>query len=353
LRLLRLLHRPRPQRHQLLTYLLPRLVTRWRSTSVWTQQRKASTMHKALYNQAKLSFALSPATPLLIKAGTISASDPSLPDMAFVRTTDPRSGQPTVYLPGASVKGVLRSHAERILRTLGLSCCNPLDTKNAYNEKTGAGSCGKLIDQEKLVGSERYKRQCAACKLFGSTGVASHVQVADAYPRATVPVLTEVRTSVGIDRQLGSAASGSLFQLEVVVAGMFECTLILSNVQLWQVGLLAFCLRDLREGFVQLGSAKSRGLGVVAISDEAIEWMEVGSGSASDQVRGVGALVADRRPHGLLEADSIAVPGGAPPESDGLRWRRHFSGEAFVHLMTRIVEGPWQHMISQTVKPTA
>ena len=42
-------------------------------------------MHKTRYNALRLTLAISPRGPLLIKAGGVSAN-PSLPDMQFVRT---------------------------------------------------------------------------------------------------------------------------------------------------------------------------------------------------------------------------------------------------------------------------
>ncbi len=60
-------------------------------------------MHKRLLNEAILSIAIEPHGPILIKAGDKGA-DPTLPDMEFVRTNG------TPYLPGSSLKGVIRAH---------------------------------------------------------------------------------------------------------------------------------------------------------------------------------------------------------------------------------------------------
>ncbi|OYT68262.1 MAG: hypothetical protein CFK48_12135, partial [Armatimonadetes bacterium CP1_7O] len=78
-------------------------------------------MHGRLYNQLELEIAIIPQTPLLIKSGQKASIDPALPDMQFVRT---RRRLPdgevdeVVYIPGSSLRGVVRAHAERLLRTL-------------------------------------------------------------------------------------------------------------------------------------------------------------------------------------------------------------------------------------------
>ena len=68
---------------------------------------------------------------------------------------------------------------------------------------------------------------------------------------------TEQRNGVGIDRLLGSVSGGALFDQEVVVGGRFDGQVAFRNVQLYQLALLLLVLRDLDEGFVQIGSGTS------------------------------------------------------------------------------------------------
>jgi len=72
-------------------------------------------MHKTRFNTLSLAYTITPKSPLLIKSGGL-ASDPSLPDMQFVRTFIVGKGE-TLYLPGTSLKGVFRGYVERVLRT--------------------------------------------------------------------------------------------------------------------------------------------------------------------------------------------------------------------------------------------
>lgn len=73
-------------------------------------------MHKTRYNSLHLDLRVSPVGPLLIKSGGFS-TNPSLPDMQFVRTFREGSDD-TLYIPGSSLKGVFRSFVEKALRTI-------------------------------------------------------------------------------------------------------------------------------------------------------------------------------------------------------------------------------------------
>src|SRR5262245_3637344 len=73
-------------------------------------------MHKATFLEGTLQMTIRPDGPVLVKAGESGGGDPTLPDMEFVRTF--RGGAPQVYIPGPSLKGVVRAQAERICRSL-------------------------------------------------------------------------------------------------------------------------------------------------------------------------------------------------------------------------------------------
>ena len=234
-------------------------------------------MHKQLINQSKIMVDISPVTPLLIKSG-IESADPSLPDMNFVRTHHPEYGE-IVYIPGSSFKGILRSYTEKILRTLEIPCCNPASSaKFDGMSKGGCGNGRTDRDEEKMpkntelnAGARIYRDwSCFACKIYGSTSLSSRLKCVDGYP-TDGDFRTEKRTGVAIDRVLGSAVGGALFDQEVVTSGIFRCEIFLSNFQLWQLGLVGLVLRDLDEGYVQMGFAKSRGLGRVKADIHSVE----------------------------------------------------------------------------------
>jgi CRISPR-associated RAMP protein (TIGR02581 family) len=206
-------------------------------------------MHKYLFNTLELKLTFTPDGPLLIKSGKSDGADPTLPDMNFVRSTHPVAGTPTIYLPGSSLKGVFRSHAERILRTLSIECCDPLGDKACDT---------KPIFKTQQKGSVTYQTLCPACKLFGHTVMASHFLISDAYPETAQDILP-IRQMVAIDRRSGSSVN--TFTMETATEGNFQATLLLKNFERWQIGLLALVLRDLSLGRLSVGFGKSRGLG--------------------------------------------------------------------------------------------
>jgi CRISPR-associated RAMP protein (TIGR02581 family) len=227
-------------------------------------------MHKRLINELILTLRITPDGPLLIKAGDQGGVDPTRPDMEFVRTQ--HNGRETVYLPGSSLKGVLRAHCEKIARTVASASsvavmerrltCNPLITDANAVE----GGCGEKFSRErkKPTAEEAFRRSCFVCQLFGNTELASHVRVSDAYPinltEAGDPNNTERRYGVAIDRVFGSVAVGP-FEFETVTQGCFEAQIVVRNFTAAQLGLLGLALRDLRMQRVAIGFAKSRGMG--------------------------------------------------------------------------------------------
>ena len=278
-------------------------------------------MHKRRVNELTLHLTIRPDGPILIKSGVESGADPTLPAMNFVRTWHPRTGERTIYLPGASLKGVVRSHSERILRTLlgddPTLCCDPLDRRQ--NCGVRAHNIGETDAQ--------YRALCLACRTFGHTVQASHFLAADAYPAQALNVLP-VRQNVAIDRLSGGVAVGP-FDMEVALEGEFETTLRLHNFELWQVGLIGLVLRDLKLGQVRIGFGKSRGLGLVSLSLDKLEiaypaQFDPAGREFDKRLYGVGALVtaevADA--YGYRPDDTLPWPGSVALDDDGQAWGR-------------------------------
>jgi CRISPR/Cas system CSM-associated protein Csm3 (group 7 of RAMP superfamily) len=238
-------------------------------------------MFKRHLNELTVHFTISPDGPILIKAGDTGGVDPTRPDMEFVRAW--YNGQETVYLPGSSLKGMIRAHCEKIARTVSNGQHQADDRKNHMARRL---SCNPLLDESgkpeggcgekfsRLWGSrpptseDATRHSCFVCQLFGNTALASHVRLSDAYPAAEMlkaANLTEERHGVAIDRVYGSVAVGP-FQFETVTRGQFQGTLTVRNFTTAQLGLLGLALRDLQAQRVSIGFAKSRGLGRIKTS---------------------------------------------------------------------------------------
>lgn len=296
-------------------------------------------MLKQLVNECLITLQIKPDGPVLIKSGIETVSGP---DMAFVRVW--RNGQEEIYLPGSSLKGVFRSHAERIARTLNqAAACNPF-----AKVEEDASFCGLIFDRRKkistlpdpedkadLANQTAYRESCPICKLFGSTWYAGRLATSDAYAEGPVP-RPQQRDGVGIDRFTGGAAHGVKFDMEVVNEGTFVTTLHLRNFELWQLALVGFVLADLHDGLVRIGAAKSRGLGRVRGQVRQMQIHFLGTHVPRPEngnlvLRGLGGLV-DASAYGVEPNDEIVLPFERNDEnwrSNGLRSVATWMGDAF------------------------
>jgi CRISPR-associated RAMP protein (TIGR02581 family) len=245
-------------------------------------------MHKAIFLEGSLRLTIEPDGPILIKAGESGGADPTLPDMEFVRS------QGRIYLPGSSLKGVVRAQCERICRSLDGPVRydhalqrrsdkdfippltdNPLVERAKYQQYSRGGdditfSSGiyfeKLRKESADLASNTavvFRRSSFVSQIFGHTSLASRVRFADAYPVGEVKI--EERNGVAIDRICGSVAHGP-FNYETVVAGKFPTQITFKNLTLAHLALLGLALRDLAEGRIGIGFGKSRGLGRVKVN---------------------------------------------------------------------------------------
>lgn len=216
-------------------------------------------MHKKLVNHCTIDLTITPDGPILIKSGKEGA-DPTKPDMEFVETY--HAGGHSIYLPGSSLKGAIRAHAERIVRTVGSEKANSAKLNHLWANDP-------LNDEYKYLkdiksGSKIYQLSSFTDQMFGNTSIASRIRIEDAYPDESKPLKIEERNGVAIDRVFGSVAVGP-FNYQVCTAGEFHTKLHLKNFTLPQLGLIGLVLRDLNDGWFGLGFAKSRGLGTVSV----------------------------------------------------------------------------------------
>lgn len=277
-------------------------------------------MHARFYNELTLTVGLRPRTPLLIKAGGggEEALDPTLPHMAFVRTTRPGQAEAEIYVPGSSLRGVVRSHAEKLLRSLdeGLAC-DP--TRTGKPQRFAVRCLGAQqareegeqshTDSEKPDGPRAYNGSCYACRLFGNTLLAGRVRVGDLALLPEPPPLLARRYHVAIDRVTGAVAQGP-FELEILTDARFEGQLVLRNFTLGQVGLLAGALLDVGDGLVPLGYGKSRGMGRVELTVQALHVRTLRDPRGA--LLGVGALATGSDgAYTLPAAETETLPVGA------------------------------------------
>jgi CRISPR/Cas system CSM-associated protein Csm3 (group 7 of RAMP superfamily) len=186
----------------------------------------------------RVELAVSFSGDVRVGTGTRSAPDVGSPEAADLAVDD--SGNPV--LPASSVRGVLRSRAELIIRSLGHECC------------TGFGTdCSP---------------RCLACLVFGHTGQRGRLRVLDAPLEAPA---TRAVPHVAIDRFTGGAMRGGLFTETVASQTSAVLTVEIDEGPLADVAeaLVRQAALDIDDGYLGLGHATRRGLGAASLAEDA------------------------------------------------------------------------------------
>lgn len=228
-------------------------------------------MFTTIKNFHKFFIEIKPETALIIKSSKEDIS-PSAADANFIRVNTPYGFSPII--PGSSLKGVIRSYSESILKGLGKEVCL---FGNGYD-------CGKEMDKKIQNSYDVYKKACYACRMFGNMKMASVVRTEDFFPyrpedseesKINAVKNTEknisLRTGIKINRYTGSVDKGALYETEALTGGKFYGVITLKNPEIWQVLIFMKTLMDINDGFKKIGGQKSRGYGKVTIKFEKIE----------------------------------------------------------------------------------
>lgn len=313
-------------------------------------------MHKKLLNYCTIELTISPNGPILIKSGREGA-DPTKPDMEFVETY--YQGSPTIYLPGSSLKGAIRAHAERIVRTIG-SDKQPEENSNVLWANDPLNDNYNYLKNQPLT--EIYKRSSFTDQLFGNVYLASRLRIEDAYPSAEIR--TEERNGVAIDRVFGSVAVGP-FNYQVCTQGEFKTKIQIKNFTLGQLALIGLVLRDLNDGWFGLGFAKSRGLGTVSVNyekalvqyptclldDGKIKLIGTSETWAVNQLLGVGNLLSpqDQETYGFADNDQLETDLEVEPMDFGFGVQMEWTGNNKVIDLFRQCVSLWGNQIQPKV----
>lgn len=305
-------------------------------------------MLKRLLNECRFKLDIITQGPILIKSGVAMVSGP---DMCFVQTSRNNRFEP--YLPGSSLKGVFRSQGERVVNTIkDKEACMPFEETGDYK------FCGKKIENEdNLTKGKIYKMSCPICKLFGSTSYVGRISISDAYvkngqhkdKKKKPEFHKERRDGVGIDRFTGGTAGGAKFDLEPVINTTFEATVYVRNFEIWQIGLLCCLLRDLKDGYIYIGSGKSRGLGKVTAKWNDFNITLPGRPKILDNiVPGVGYLIKETpNAYGYSKGDYIEMKDtGIEKTQEGIRTHIRFDDKAFKSLMDKSINIFFNHIQS-------
>ncbi|GIW08081.1 MAG: hypothetical protein KatS3mg060_2886 [Dehalococcoidia bacterium] len=268
-------------------------------------------MLRQLVNEARFALTLTTTGPLLIRSGQARLGNS---DMVPVQTF--RDGDWQVYVPGSSLKGAVRSHAERLLRSIRAdAACDPFDGSSVCRSRSESPDAATI-----------YESLCCACRLFGSLTYAGRVAIGDCYLPRGARVRLERRNGVGIDRLTGGSSTGALFDLEAVPSGVsFEGSVRLRNFEAWQLALLLLVFEDLAQGFVPLGGGRSRGYGAVTATIPllSVTWCGMERPPA-DAIWGLGQRL--RGAYGTKEEDRLPTNTALNWSRQGVRWQATIEG---------------------------
>lgn len=225
-------------------------------------------------NRVVLRFSLTTVTPLRVSAGGPGAP---WPEVRCARTR--LAGQPSVYLPGAGLKGALRAVAARRLHC---ACA-------------GSGGPARNVPPAGVADA-----RCLVCRTFGRPdaegegGLRARLRVPDLLPvtpgqwgdaleeaarfaeahagtpGADLPLDLNGNewaraNAVAVDYAPGAPGAAPSAVETVPPWSSFFGEVVLHDFQAWQLGLVALGLRALDRGEARLGGARSQGRGRVAV----------------------------------------------------------------------------------------
>lgn len=220
----------------------------------------------------EISAALVAQAGLRIGRGGESA-EPTATDLPILRDAENRP-----YVPGSSLRGVLRSQIERIVRGLepnaghGRGACFPTEENGCCLTKARIDSLRQTAKGNDAEFSRSViEESCRICRVFGSSWLASRVRVSDLCVNG--PYRVEQRDGVAIDREKETVQHKYDFE-SVTAQARFDLTIMAENLDVTERGLLWLGLRELERGHIYVGGFKGRGLGQVVLENLAIKGVE-------------------------------------------------------------------------------
>ena len=220
-------------------------------------------------------------SPICIGAGG-NDFKPTATDNPIIRD---EKGNP--FIPGTSLKGVIRLFIERILSAdiiEGLTSCNILIDKkqkncicneDIQNIKKDPEKYAKdkgytdldSSDKEKMISMLIYMGQCDVCKIFGGHGFGSKIKINDAKLIGDKAIIQR-RDGVAIDRETLTALDGHKYDFECVAPGTrFNFSMTVDNLDDKHKKLLKVIINVLKNSEISVGGKTSVGLGNIKLNN--------------------------------------------------------------------------------------
>lgn len=179
-------------------------------------------------------------------------------DNAIVRLKD------KPYIPGSSLKGVLRSSAERFARSI-----------YGENNETVCNILNPKIELERKEKDANNYRPCLICEIFGGPTIASRIKVSNAELKEDYKKkVTDMIRRVSIDRITNAQAKGRLFDIEYVIPEQeFKWSLVIENIDLLRettderskqlINIINYLIGNILKYGIEVGGKRSIGFGLL------------------------------------------------------------------------------------------
>jgi len=226
--------------------------------------------HYALKQKIEFPISITTLSPLHIGQSDWIGNDESIAEVMKFQ----KDQENIPYIPGSTIKGVFRTHLERILRNSKLYyACDPI-----------SHSCSGDL---KLKTSKADSGLCLACFMFGNTQFKGEISFTDFLPDSNVNLLQ--KTSTAITRDNGVAKRGALRTVECISPRTkFYGKIIINSDNLLYKGYLAAVIQDLNRQFITIGAFGSKGFGEIKI--DAKKYLKWSPGEINPEVVEIDSL---------------------------------------------------------------
>ena len=224
-------------------------------------------LYDTFVNQFIIKGVLEAVDPIHIGASAKDSLNPIEVDSSVLKDA---AGNPII--PGASLKGVVRTKMESIFKGIGKRVCDIHNRDDSKCISKETDKALKKIENEKERAETAYEKSCDICKLFGGIAFAGKLHFKDAYYLGDTPCAYEHRDGVGINRDTGAAKKGVKYDFEVIPKGTrFDFVMTAENLTDDQIACLNLIIDLLcgegltTEDFLSVGGKTSRGLGRIRL----------------------------------------------------------------------------------------
>lgn len=220
-------------------------------------------------------------TPMRIGGGQ-NAAMYSLSPAPVIECFDAGSGVFEPYIPGSSLKGILRSTLERLVRTFDDSkCC-----VSVGNKKEGMVLCGNDT--------------CISCRMFGSMNGGAKVRIRDSHLTDECRTKEDWQGYLREQPHFGSPKPGKNGQMRpeesVSASTEFRFHIDLDNGTDEEAGLILLALREFSFNRAHLGGGSTRGHGFCSIKSYSLMKLSLQDGVISrDKISGKNCMSAAKR----------------------------------------------------------